>query len=767
VRPKCHPDAVRQQVAFWTRLVGAGVVGLLMFVVTRTHANEIDLAPAATKRVLILFSDERLLPANIVIDEAIRQVLNASKTRVELFSEYFDLARFPGTDIQQQQREFFRAKYRERQPDLVIAVSDAALAFAAGPAGRLFPAVPIVFCVVSDARRREILSSASAHDVAGFTVADTALPTLDLIRRLHPDAQHLAVVAGSSVRDQVVTEAVRSELAVLPAGWEVSWLSHRSIDGLRDELSRLPDQTIVLYLTMFQDAAGDVFTPRQALEAFAPASRVPIYGFYDTYVGHGIVGGPMVTFEETGRKAGQMGLRILAGEDPQKVDESGSIARVPIFDGRELDRWNIRDRMLPTGSVVRFRQVSYWEEHPWIVASWISLTLLEALLIALLLVQLRRRRLAEALQRESEQRMSLATDAAHLGLWIRDLERGEIWANDTWRRLFDFAPSERLELERVLEKVHRDDRSALRRTLETAVVGASRYDFEFRLTQPDGTTRWISAQGHVQFDAKNRPVLMRGVCSDCSARKQTEQEALLLRQEIAHFGRVSMMGQLASALAHEINQPLGAILRNAEAAEMFMQSASPDLEEVRAILADIRSDNGRATTVIGRMRTLLRRNELDVQPLDVNELVRDVAALVRSDARARRVSLDVDVSSDLPHACGDRAHLQQVLLNLIINAMDALNAVEETDRRVSVTARLDRSNVVEVAVSDTGPGVPAAIRGNLFDPFFTTKPNGMGMGLAISNTIITAHDGRLWVEPNDGTGATFRFTLPVAEVASM
>jgi signal transduction histidine kinase len=224
-----------------------------------------------------------------------------------------------------------------------------------------------------------------------------------------------------------------------------------------------------------------------------------------------------------------------------------------------------------------------------------------------------------------------------------------------------------------------------------------------------------------------------------------------------------MMGQLASALAHEINQPLGAILRNAEAAELFMQSPSPNLDEIRAILADIREDDQRAGRVIERMRGLLRRHNLETRALEVRELVHDAANLVRVDALARQVKLHVDVPADLPLVRGDRVHLQQVLLNLILNGMDALNGASPENRRVTVTARLDGTQTVEIDVSDSGRGIPADRLAHIFDPFFTTKPNGMGMGLPISRTIIEAHHGRLWAENNHGSGAAFRFTLPVEQ----
>ena len=296
---------------------------------------------------------------------------------------------------------------------------------------------------------------------------------------------------------------------------------------------------------------------------------------------------------------------------------------------------------------------------------------------------------SEAGLRESEARMSLAVDAADLGIWIRDLARNEIWASHKWRELFGFAPSEPLEFNAILQRLHPDDREGLRQAHAMAVAGADggKYQTEYRLMLPDGATRWISSQGRVEFDATGQPVLIRGAARDVTARKQAEQETQLLRQEIAHAGRVSMMGQLASGLAHEINQPLASILRNAEAAELFLQHPSPDLDEIRAILSDIRSDDERAGHVIDRMRGLLKRQTLDTGRLDVGALVGDVAALVRIDAATRQVKLDVDVPADLPHVRGDRVQIQQVLLNLILNGMDALHGTRLEDRRVDVTAR--------------------------------------------------------------------------------
>ena len=242
-----------------------------------------------------------------------------------------------------------------------------------------------------------------------------------------------------------------------------------------------------------------------------------------------------------------------------------------------------------------------------------------------------------------------------------------------------------------------------------------------------------------------------------------KREALALRGELAHAGRVSVVGQLSSSLAHELSQPLGAIIRNAEAGELLLGADPPNLAEVREILGDIRSDGHRAGDVIDRMRRLLRRRELKLESLVVEELVEQVVALVHPDARARRVRLDVDVERDLPRVLGDQVHLQQVLLNLLVNGIDAMEPGPAEEKVLSVAARRGGPLTVEITVADTGPGIPPAVLPRLFEPFFTTKERGLGMGLPISRTIVEAHGGTIGAENPPGGGALIRLTLPAEE----
>ena len=316
---------------------------------------------ADAPRVLVLYSDERLLPANIVIDESIRATFAVgTKNSVEFHSEFFDAARFPGEAHEQRQRDYLREKYQERRPDLLIAVSGGAVRFLAKNRASLFSEVPIVYCSVAGDPRAEELQD---ERIASVPVFKGETPTLEMALRLHPGTRQVAVVAGSGRRDQQFVDSLREEIPVFENRVAFSWLTNLSLEELRGALSRLPEHTVVLYLTMFQDASGATFLPRQALAQFAPASRAPIYACYETYLGYGIVGGDMVTFEQIGRKAAQLGMRILAGENPQSASRSESHQPVPMFDWHQLRKWKISEKSLPPGSLVRNRELTAWEQH--------------------------------------------------------------------------------------------------------------------------------------------------------------------------------------------------------------------------------------------------------------------------------------------------------------------------------------------------------------------------------------------------------------------
>ena len=246
---------------------------------------------------------------------------------------------------------------------------------------------------------------------------------------------------------------------------------------------------------------------------------------------------------------------------------------------------------------------------------------------------------------------------------------------------------------------------------------------------------------------------------DVTDRKRAEQESRQIRDELAHAGRIATMGELTAALAHEINQPLAAILTNAQAAKRFLSAPSPDLDELREILHDIVDDDARAGEVIRRIRSLVKNEPSDVRPLDLNVVLEEVIRLLHSDAMIRRIVVMHELDPDLPKIDGDRIQLQQVLLNLLLNAFDAMGDSLARERVVRIRSRRVDSEVL-VTVSDRGPGIPEEDLDKLFEPFRSTKPGGLGMGLSISRSIVTSHGGRMWAENNTTARGDFRFQPP-------
>jgi len=373
---------------------------------------------------------------------------------------------------------------------------------------------------------------------------------------------------------------------------------------------------------------------------------------------------------------------------------------------------------------------------------------------------LRAKQLGRELQ-ESEQQMALATEAANLGVWVRDLAQNTIWASNQWRALFGFALTERLELDHILQRMHSDDREAVSRTLVKALNGGGYYQTEYRVVLPDGQVRWIASRGRVQFASDGKPVCVREVSVDVTGRKQAESELVQKRNELAHLSRVTTVSELSGSLAHELNQPLGIILSNAQAAQELLLQNPPEVGEVSEILADIVAADRRAAEIIERLRALLKRGEASRHSLPLNDLLDEVLRLVNADLIGRGVTVIRELAPDLPPITGDRVQLQQLALNLILNAADAMAGNAPGTRRLYITTSRHGSTV-RTSVRDEGTGLPPDVE-SLFQPFFTTKSHGLGLGLGICRTIIAAHQGRLWAEPHPERGAFFYFELPVAD----
>jgi len=381
---------------------------------------------------------------------------------------------------------------------------------------------------------------------------------------------------------------------------------------------------------------------------------------------------------------------------------------------------------------------------------------------------LRSAKLADDLS-ASEERLRHAAEAAGFSTFHWDHDTGQATCSSELLALCGLpaVATPRLDADLISRVVHPDDQAAVLAGVRAAADprGSGILDESFRIVRADGQMLWLHVRSRTVFAGsgrERRPLRSNGIVLDITERRLAQEKIEQQRSDLAHIARVATAGELTASLAHELSQPLSAIARNAEAGKLFLQDPSPDLDEVCAIFDDILKDDQRAGGVIDGVRALMRRREIERIPLDLGQLLDDVVALVRPDAVARGVLLARKIEPGLPPVRGDRAQLQQVVLNLVLNAMDALSDSPAPQRVVTLRAR-SAGSTVEVAVRDGGPGIPADKLTQIFESFVTSKPAGMGMGLAISRGIIEAHEGRLWVENNPEGGATFTFVLPAGE----
>lgn len=366
---------------------------------------------------------------------------------------------------------------------------------------------------------------------------------------------------------------------------------------------------------------------------------------------------------------------------------------------------------------------------------------------------------SEAKLHESEQRLHLAARAAGLGIWTWDISSGRYWFTDTALSLLGLAVGKTPDRNRLLAMIEPDDLPTLYAARDEALLGSGEFSCEFRLA--GSGERWIAAIGSAERDSSGDPIMVRGALLDVTEPKLLARETILQRDELAHLARVAMLGELSGSIAHELNQPLTAVLSNAQAALRFMRQEPPDLAEVRDSLKDIVENDKRAADVIRRLRTMLRKEEPSYQSLDANELVLDILRLVNSDLLNRNVVVVHDLEPELPGFCGDRVQLQQVLMNLIMNACDAMSGLTD-GRQITIRTRELADGQLQIDVRDVGHGIPVESLGRIFEPFMTTKREGIGLGLPICRTIMRAHGGTLEAANHPDGGAILRLTLPAA-----
>jgi PAS domain S-box-containing protein len=377
-----------------------------------------------------------------------------------------------------------------------------------------------------------------------------------------------------------------------------------------------------------------------------------------------------------------------------------------------------------------------------------------------------RKRAEEALRR-NEAYLAEAQRLSHTGSFGWDIAGEDIyWSEETFR-IFEVDSSTRPTVELVLQRTHPEDRVLVGQLIHSASQDRKDFDFEHRLLMSNGSMKYVRVVGHPSLDSESGNFEFVGAVTDITERKQaeealrrSEQRLRDVQADLAHVSRVTTMGELTTSLAHEVNQPIAAAVTDANTCLRWLARDQPDLQEAREAASRVVKDASRAAEIIKRVRQLFKKGGPDRELVDVNEITQEILFLLRSEAMQYSISVRTELAADIPRVMGDRVHLQQVLMNLIMNSIDALKDVDGT-RELCIKLDRTESGQLLMSVTDTGAGLPPQHADQIFNAFFTTKPDGTGMGLRISRSIIESHGGRLWAADNPPRGASFNFTLPV------
>jgi signal transduction histidine kinase len=468
--------------------------------------------------------------------------------------------------------------------------------------------------------------------VRGILVKREFAPTVEIALRLHPRTEHAVVVAGTSEFDTRLLDEAKIDFEFYESRLDFKYLTTLPLQDLLTELSDLPPRTLVFYTTLLRDGAGETLVPREVVERVSAAANAPTYGFFDQYVGRGIVGGDVNSISAHGVEAAKLALQVLAGTEMSRPQVSEVPTNKILFDWRQLQRWGISESRLPRGSEIRFRESSAWEQYKTPILAISAAILLQAMLIAWLIHERQYRRRAERTARET------------------------------------FA-------------------------------------------------------------------------------------------ELTQVNRMATAGELSAAIAHEIRQPITGMVTMANAALRWLSRESPDVGRARDAMNKVVAAGHQAGDVITNVRGLFGKDTQKKIPTDLNTLIQSVLKVVSLDLRKHSIESQLTLGEQLPPVIANEVQLQQVILNLVMNAIESMDSAEP--RVLAIKSEKTEYNDVCVSIADTGSGIDRANLKRVFEPMFTTKAHGMGMGLSICKSIIENHKGRIWVTAGAPRGSIFHFELPI------
>jgi signal transduction histidine kinase/ABC-type uncharacterized transport system substrate-binding protein len=565
--------------------------------------------------------------------KAIRTELErTSRWPIDIFDHSLVTARSGEDDVERPFVEYLQAVFARNPLDLIISIGAPAAAFVQRHREGFFAGTPMILTAID--QRRVQFSNLTSNDVA-VAVRINYLAAFENILQVLPSTENVMVVVGTSPIEKFWKEAIAKEVEPLAGRIKISWTDHWSFNELLQNASRLPPRSTIFWELMIVDAAGVVHEGNAAISRLYDVANAPIFSYDESFFGRETVGGPFLQVIDTSRQTAAVAERILGGEKAGDIKVAPVQFGRPMFDWRQLQRWNISESQLPPGSEIRFKQLGSWDQYRWQIVAIAIAVMFQAALIHWLLYERRRR------------------------------HRSEILARNTMA-------------------------------------------------------------------------------------------------ELTEMNRMATGSELSASIAHEVMQPLTGMVASANAGLRWLGSTTPDLDRARAMLDQIVTAGHRTAEVVRAIRAVFKKDTANNQPVRMNDLIVEVLNLVGAELVQHDIAVERHLEENLPVITGDPIQLQQVVLNLIMNAVDAMETTANAERILGVRTEICEGGI-QVAVEDNGPGVEPDKLDQIFKPLFTTKTQGMGLGLAICRSIIEAHHGKIWASPREPHGLSVQFYLPMKQ----
>ena len=732
----------------------ASLIIVLLAVAGPLGARGASAEPASLKRVLVLLPFEASRPGSAVFLRGIQKGLEASYSgSVDIATENVGPVPPEPENYPAKLAEWIAFKYGRLKLDAIVAVTFPPSLLAKDLRDRYWPGANLLLVLIDEEQWANPGSiPRSARVLLALDNKETVRSALVML----PDTRRVVLLGGASQRDKRTNAEIVKSIRQFKPDLEIVEDTGLSLEETKARIRSLPDRTIIVIGSFLFEPNGQRLDVPQLVDEFYPIANAPLFADSDMAMGKGVVGGNILSVQGAAEVVGEQLGQLLNGADPDSLP-AREVKNSYILDWRQLKRWGISERTLPPGTKILYREPTAWEQYGRYIVGLLSVLIVLLILVAFLLLERQRRKKEEDLNSamlESLPGMALLVDPK--GEILRTNQIHHEAAASEVAGLDGARPG--LKYSQYLRKLAgQEDGFAGASAIEQVIAGERAGATAELPLSSEG--RWIEVRA-LQLPNQQSGSLI--VHLDITQRKQAELERTRSRTEIYHLNRVAAMGQLAASLAHELSQPLAAIMSNAEAAQRFAGRPEPDMQEIREALDDITRDDKRARGVIQGMRSMLKKQSVAVEPVDLNQVATSVVQMIRNEATLRGMRIELVLVPSAVMVKGDQIALQQVVLNLAGNGLDAMMDTS-AERRLTLRTTIDpEATVGTIWVEDSGFGVSDNVREKLFQPFFTTKSTGLGMGLSISHSIVESLGGRIDLKNQPGKGATFFVELPLA-----